>query len=364
MVPNEDYRDDVRLKHLRLDPDNPRLPGDGDWAYKSEYQLLTEFFRRYNLIELARSIADKGFTPRHAEALLVVEDSSHSGYYIVVEGNRRLATLKLLTSEENRREVGATSSDWEDLAKKASQLDLGSVPVVVYHDRESLNDYLGFRHITGPTPWRPEAKARFISKLLRSEQSIGDVARRIGSNHRTVRRYAEAHAVYTQAADTGIAMDKVEAKFGIFYNALDQQGVRTFLTLGPQAEINTLPESPIPSSSMDRLGELIDLLYGDADENVVAVIRESRDLAKLGQVLGNDRARANLMQDRNLERAWRVSGGGRAEVIGLLLSAHSRLAEVNGQAAEYGQDAEVRREVRRICSLVADMATRYEVNNS
>ena len=104
MMPEESYREAL-LSNLRLDPENPRLPRDEDWASQAEDRLLREFSRRYNLIELARSIVDKGFTPRYAEALLVVEDPSDPDRYVVIEGNRRLATLKLLTSSDNRRAV-------------------------------------------------------------------------------------------------------------------------------------------------------------------------------------------------------------------------------------------------------------------
>ena len=362
-MPEEDYKD-VPLDSLRLDPENPRLRHDENWALESEARLLQEFARRYNLIELARSIADKGFTPRHAEALLVVEDPSMDGHYVVVEGNRRLATLKLLTSPDSRSAAGIKGSQWEELAKKASQLDPERIPVIVYPDRAALNDYLGFRHITGPTPWRPEAKARFIAKLLGTGEQVGDVARRIGSNHRTVRRYAEAHVIYMQALDANIQADEVEAGFGVFYNALDREGIRDFLGLGRQADINTLPEPPVPPEAMDRLSELIGLLYGDSSAGLERAITDSRNLRKLGLVLANDRARANLLRDRDLDRAWRVSGGGREDLLALLSDLHSRLAEVNGQATEYVEDEEVRGEVRRIHVLVVDMADRYRVDGS
>ena len=364
MMPEEDYRESVPLDSLRLDPENPRLPRDEDWASRSENELLRQFARRYNLIELARSIADKGFTPRQAEALLAIEDQADADCYVVVEGNRRLATLKLLMSTASRRAAGVTGSEWEELAERAAQMDLGRVPVIVYPDREALSDYLGFRHITGPTPWRPEAKARFIAKLLSTGERVGDVARRIGSNHRTVRRYAEAHAIYTQALAAAINMDDVEAQFGVFYNALDRQGIRDFLDLGRQVEIDKLPESPVPDGAMGRLADLIGLLYGDPDAGLEKVIRESRDLRKLDEVLSNERARANLFRERDLDRAWAVSGGGRTDLLGLLDQVRLEVAQASGQAPEYVEDDEVREAVRRVHLLVMDMADRYDVDDA
>ena len=359
-MPNEDFRDSVDLNCLKLDPQNPRLPRDEHWASQPEDRLLKVFAQRYNLLELARSIADKGFAPRHAEALLTIEGSDNT--FVVIEGNRRLATLKLLTDASKRRAVGVTSPEWSELADRAQKMNLQRVPIIVYPDRAGLDDYLGFRHITGPTPWRPEAKARFIAKLLTDGEQIGEVARRIGSNHRTVRRFAEAHAVYTQGSEAGFPMDQVEAGFGVFYNALDRQGVREYLGLGRQADITTLPEGPVPETAMPNLRQLIGLLYGDSQRALERVINESRDLHKLDKVLADERARANLLRDRDLDRAWRVSGGGREDLLGLLSDLHSRLAEVNGQAGEYAEDGEIRDEVRRIHLLVLDMANRYGVN--
>ena len=348
----------VPLAALHLDPENPRLPREQDWSSAREEQLLLEFYRRYNLVVLAYSIADKGFTPSHAEALLVVAALGAPEQYVVVEGNRRLATLKLLTDEKYRKHVRATSV-WRELANQAASKELGRVPVVLYENREALNDYLGFRHITGPTPWRPEAKARFIARLLDAGETIGEVARRIGSNHRTVRRFAEAHTIYSQALVNDLPMHQVEAAFGIFYNALDQPGVRAFLGLGRQSEIQKLPRAPIHSERVDNLKQLIDLLYGDEARELVKVISESRELKKLGEVLEDDRGRRSLFMDRDLKRAWRIIGRGRTELLALLEGAYSRLAEANGQAKEYRDDEDIQREVRRVSDLTDDMLKRF-----
>lgn len=359
-MPERERYGEVPLVSLRLDPENPRLHRDVDWGSKHEHQFLKEFIKRYNLMELAQSITDKGFTPRQAEALLVVEDPPDTDTYVVIEGNRRLATLKLLTDVQCRKGAGATGSEWEKLAHEAEKWNLSDkVPVFIYPNRTDLNDYLGFRHITGPRPWRPEAKARFVARLLSGGESISEVRRRIGSNFRTVRRLAEAHAIYSQAIDEDIPMDAVEVGFGVFYNALDRKGVRDFLGLGPQSEINDLPENPIPEDRKTELVQLIGLLYGDD-----RVITESRELKKLDQVLANEIARSNLLRDRNLDRAWRVSGGGRIDLLGQIEDIFLRLAEVNGQAPVYGDDLEVRDGVARICKVASDMAQNYSVEES
>ena len=358
----EAYKE-VPLSSLRLDRQNPRLRGDREWKSTSDEELLAEFARSYRLIEIAHSIVDKGFTPRYAEALLVIAHPSQANAYVVIEGNRRLATLKLLTSKPARAAAGVTG-EWDDLATKAAKHQLQkAVPVIVYPCREALDDYLGFRHITGPRPWRPEAKARFIGKLLGDGESIDSVVRRIGSNHRTVRRFAEAHAIFTQARDAGLSVDEVEKGFGVFYNALDQEGVRQYLDLLPQVKVDTLPDSPVKQQHLDNLKTLIELLYGDQENGFGRVIAESRELRRLGKVLAHSRARVHLVQNRDLHRAWRIAGGGKEEVLSTLSDIHSQLAEVSGKSTEFGDDDEVRHEVKLIYRIVLDMAERYKVQD-
>ena len=361
ILTSEEYKE-VHINCLRLDPQNPRLPRGEDWAAQPQDRLFKELVRLYNLVELAQSIADKGFTPRHAEALLVVEHPSEPDDYVVVEGNRRLATLKLLT-DPNCRLALDPQSDWNALAQQASAFHLELVPVIVYPTRADLNDYLGFRHITGPKPWRPEAKARFIAKLLSTRESIGEVARRIGSNHRTVRRYAEAHAIFGQAIEHGFSVKEVEAGFGVFYNALTEEGIRQFLGLGPQSAIQQLPESPVSPLHIDALGELIGLLYGDSKRKLDRVIKESRELRRLSYVLKDPVARVNLLRDRDLEGAWRRSGGGKIELLALLRDSHSRLAEAYGKAVGLPQDHEIESEITKISSLVTKMADQYGIHS-
>ena len=367
-VPGDQYSpstnyEEVRLDRLRLDPFNARLPRDQGWDLDSEVELLKLFARRYNLIELARSISDKGFTPRQAEALLAVRDQSDPEVLVVVEGNRRLATLKLLNSADLRTRVKPISAEWEKLAKLAQRWDLDLVPVVIHKHRDELHTYLGFRHITGPRPWRPEAKARYITSLFGPGDTVGDVARRIGSNHRTVRRFAEADALYTQGIQLGIEMDRVEAGFAVFYNALDREGIRTFLDLGRQVEINRLPIPRLSERGAENLSMLIDLLFGDESRGIDSVITESRELTKLANVLAEKQSRTILLTTWNLERAWRIGGGGSEELQGTLLDLYARLAEVNGQATEYADDEAIRRGVGRISRLVAEMADRYHVSS-
>jgi hypothetical protein len=75
---------------LLLDAENPRIPPTA--APLSQRHLIGELVAHDRVYELAREIAHGGFDP--VESLVGFEDDD--GKTIIVEGNRRLAALKLL----------------------------------------------------------------------------------------------------------------------------------------------------------------------------------------------------------------------------------------------------------------------------
>ena len=79
---------------LQLDPLNNRIPTSG--ALLEQRDLIAELVEHENVYDLARDIAEHGYSP--VEALIgVVEDAKS----IIIEGNRRLAALKLLISPDS-----------------------------------------------------------------------------------------------------------------------------------------------------------------------------------------------------------------------------------------------------------------------
>jgi hypothetical protein len=85
----------IRVDDLRLDPENPRLPEEV--RNQPQPAILRFLFENMALEELAASFIANGYLSY--EPLLVVRNSD--GTSTVIEGNRRLATLKLLRRSED-----------------------------------------------------------------------------------------------------------------------------------------------------------------------------------------------------------------------------------------------------------------------
>ena len=84
----------IPLEKLLLDSKNPRLPKS--LHRQTEAKILEYMLLDASLIELMLAIGKNNFFP--GEQLLVVKDTDHT--YKVVEGNRRLSALKILSNPE------------------------------------------------------------------------------------------------------------------------------------------------------------------------------------------------------------------------------------------------------------------------
>src|SRR6266568_2621206 len=143
-VPDGGY-DHIELKKLLLDSKNPRLAELGILPNAPQFDLLKALWEEMAVEEVAMSIAYSGYFEH--EPLFVEPDGS--GNYIVIEGNRRLAAVKLLVDASLRQKVKATKLPTINQARINA---LGELPVIVTTRKDSWR-YLGFKHVNGPATW-------------------------------------------------------------------------------------------------------------------------------------------------------------------------------------------------------------------
>ncbi len=123
------------------------------------------------------------------------------GRYIVVEGNRRLAAVKLLVSSDLRKSVNIKGIP---KAPKTARNKLKELPVVII-DREGVWRYVGFKHINGARPWGSYSKAEFIARVYNNHGvPLDKIARQIGNYHSTVKRLYWGLMVINQAEKTNV----------------------------------------------------------------------------------------------------------------------------------------------------------------
>ena len=157
----------VSPNNLLLDERNPRLVGllsvDKTGGKISQEELLRVIWENMAINELAASIASDGFyghEPLLAEPL-------NGGKYVVIEGNRRLATVRLLLDESLRQKLKATDLP---LPKGKQLKSLDRLPVWKV-SRGDAWQAIGFKHVHGPRRWTSYAKAEIYRRLAGRAQT-------------------------------------------------------------------------------------------------------------------------------------------------------------------------------------------------
>lgn len=335
-------------EELCLDPLNPRLGRENTRSIASQEKVLS-LMEDWTLEELAVSFVENGFWPQ--EALIVVEEKLYGTMAkVVVEGNRRLAALRLLKLASDGKKNGGK---WNEIiGKKTIPSTLFTrIPYLVAKSREEVDAFLGFRHVTGIKEWKPAEKAEFIAKLIEKRHlSYEDVRKRIGSKMPAVRQHYISYRLLLQMEDTeDIAVEKVEKKFSVLYLSLRTEGVQKYLHIDILAD-PAKAKKPVPPNRLKALAHFAQWLFGD--EKTPPLFTDSRNVDKLGKALESPRAVQYLerAESPNFEYALRVAGADEPEIVELLEGAADKIELALGRLHQHSHSLRIKAAVERVVS--------------
>lgn len=309
--------DFIEVEQLQLDLTNPRF---GLSEASSQDQALQYLLQRSDLKELWDSFAQKGFEPfEPLIGVLAPEDTwkqADKPEYVIVEGNRRLAAVKTMLepaiiSSMTKKTVPALPAE-----HRPSLLKL---PVYVVGRREDAYDYIGFKHINGPSSWGSLAKAKFGVLLFEErrgkgsdEDILSDLSKRLGDTPSQALRTLVAYKIFEQAISLEMVPDpasaEVQVDFSHLYTMLPNPGTRKYLGLGEKPlRPEQISDNPIPQGHIDKLRHLMGWLFGD-DERDPVIQRQGTDRPKLQKVLSSDIATQTLEETGDFEQAVQQAG--------------------------------------------------------
>jgi ParB-like chromosome segregation protein Spo0J len=317
MIPTDD---------LFLDPINPRLT-DSDFSINDQDRILKRLWTEFNVSEIVDSIVASNAFWRH-EPLVAARES---GKLVVVEGNRRLAAVKLLLSPEKQQVVGATGIP---TINKQLEEDLQHLPVIE-RTRQQVWDFIGYKHVKGPQEWDSIAKADYIARIHEEYGiDLNDIAKAIGDRNATVRRLYHGLKVLQQAQDAGVFDPKdrfyqrKDFAYSHLWTGLGYEGIRDFLGLknGDRDE-----RKPVPRKNIPELGELCLWLYGSHSNDVEPLVKtQNPHLRQLDEALRAPRGIAALRRGLPLHLAVNAARGDTRLLLDALVSAEQNLREAKG----------------------------------
>ena len=180
----------VPNQSLYLDPNNPRFADTQDRLQPIASDRVTEqgvqekaltrnSDDRFEVTQLKESIRSIGFLT--VDRLVVIPLSDNR--YVVIEGNRRLAAIKLLLEDHKNGEA--------DLSE-AVQASLREIPVLVIDEpelakREHFARVLqGVRHLSGIRPWGPYQQAQVVALMLDDGKELAEICEVLGLPKRRI----------------------------------------------------------------------------------------------------------------------------------------------------------------------------------
>lgn len=341
------------LDELNLDPLNPRLGREntGDGVTQEKVLSLME---DWALDELGTSFVENGFWPQ--EALIVVQEKIYGSIgKVVVEGNRRLAALRLLAKAASGKPV---SRKWEEIVakKKIPKTLFTRVPYLIADSREEVDAFLGFRHVTGIKEWHPAEKAEFIAKLIEKRGfSYDQVRKQIGSKTPAVRQHYISYRLLLQMEDRDeIALENVEKKFSVLYLSLRTEGAQKYLQIDIQADPDKA-KKPVPPSRLKALTHFAQWLFGD--EKTPPLFTDSRYVDDFGKILESPKGIEYLERTPapSFDYALRVSGADEPELVNLLESAADNIELALSRIHLHPKSEKIKKAVERVVDDAAQL---------
>lgn len=295
----------IEIDKLILDKENPRLAEFGISAKSSDNEILEILWEEMAIDELMYSIVSNTFWDY--EPLIVLKSDKK---FIVVEGNRRLAAVKLIQGEYEGDKINIPEHIQEKIDDKLLTQTI-TLPCIVISSREEAWRFIGFKHVNGPAKWGSFAKAKYIAEVHNNfHVDIETIAYQIGDTNKTAIKLYQGLMVLEQAKRAKVydyEVDKQNKRlfFSHLYTGLQREGIRDFLKISDAAEMQG---APVPKAKLEDLGQLLEWLFGSRKNDTQPLIRsQNPDLKYLDQVLQERQAIAALKAGESLEYAFELS---------------------------------------------------------
>ncbi|MGZ4849744.1 MAG: hypothetical protein ACXV2D_09710 [Halobacteriota archaeon] len=325
----------IAVSKLLLDPNNYRFLDRKKFKKKAANRFhetsvqkatLDALEQSYQLDELKHSILTNGYVPM--ERIIVTPYLPKPGYFLVVEGNRRVASLKSILKESSDGVVSLTP------AQKSSY---ASIPCAVLSSsgqklKHAERVIMGIRHIAGPREWGAYQQALLVSELKDDENvDFKDIGEMLGiSSVEAARRYRAVGALKTMEKDELFGSKAEPSFYRLFHELVSIPEVRA--RFGWSASDNKF-------SDIEKAREFFALITGGTKSE--PKLQTFGDVRKLRPIVGNIKAEESLFDDEeSLADALKIVEQGKKpqSAQDLLLDAKKSLSEIGfAQAKKLGE---------------------------
>ena len=302
-------RQTLALDRLFLDPNNYRfvdhseyLPVPPERVFDENVQRRTTGFvlgrRQQNVQDLIASFKANGWLD--IDPILV--ERRDKGRYLVVEGNRRVATLKYLRRRHKEDAI--------DLGK-LDGATFKALPVVLYRDADERHRLvmMGLHHISGKRRWPAINRARAMERLLPHFDNDADaVCRALGVSKREFNLSVRSLALLKAYKKSDYGDQLQSDQYNLFREVLKSAAIRTWIGWDhAELEASNQPNLDRLFSWMSREADaedgdddIRDADIGSTSDPVITTGGHVRELAK---IIADPEAVTSLDETRSLQEA-------------------------------------------------------------
>ena len=228
----------VSIDRLYLDPNNPRFWAERNRRQVADKKVVEENVQagarrsiaEHGLTELKNSILRNGFLP--LDRIVVRPLDGVEGAFVAVEGNRRLAALKLLREEIADgviSEPEITSSDLESLLRSTDEIE-----VLIYRGDEperAVWTLQGVRHLSGIRDWSAAQRGKLIADRVDGDNvGFRAVGQQLGLTPQQAGRYYRSFKALEQMKGNEEYADRARNDyFTLFEEAIRRKNVKNWL---------------------------------------------------------------------------------------------------------------------------------------
>lgn len=313
--------DFVKLDQLYFDPNNYRLIDQGayktvkredaasDMVQRRTLEMLRGGKSNEGLRDLLDSFRINGYMPVDQIQVRLLDgkkEKEEENKYLVIEGNRRTAALKVLKEEYEERgiELGKFNADVFE-----------KIPVVLYEGDEDEVRHLvvmGLKHISGNKKWGEWNQAMYLKRLQDSGRLTEDeICLSVGITKELFRRNLRALSLIEQYKESDYGDQFKDDMFPIFREVVYRQSIKTWLDW----DENTRKAKN--TANLERLFALISTeIHIDDDGNrteIFPAITKRDEIRILSEFINDDAAVKRLEVKRDIVESYNASSAGKTD---------------------------------------------------
>ena len=375
---------DIPIELIDLDPLNPRIVSYTNGRKDlSQLDLVSVLYEYFDTQTVAMSLIANGYFDE--EPIIIVPSSIPSGLsfeqfdnpddlanelkkfvekgsikFTVIEGNRRVSTIKLLLDKVLREKVSVEKS-YRTTDNDKILDDIRTIPCIIYSKREDVSTYLGVRHIAGLLKWEAFAKAAYINETIENEinkgtddnEAVKKVQEIVGDRSDSIRKQYVAYKLFLEARDDlGFDVAPLINNFSLVTVLYNSPGIREYMGVQSYSKVN-LKERVVLPEKLENFENVLTWIFGNSKKGERPILTDSRNITnKLSYVVNNESARNYLIKYKDSDGAFEHTNGEK-EFLSKNLSKAARSIQTSLQFAyKFKNDDELLKQVKELDELL------------